>query len=214
MSEEEIFFNDLLSITKKAFYKSPVYNKNKHKDWFYSICSGPFTRKKPIVFGLNWGVGKDFVHKPQVSYPKEIDSNTWPFKTHVDKHLTKHFDCSFDEINYSNLCFFRTPSTKFLSWEDWMISIPLFQAYVEFIDPPYIIMMGSPKYFNSEQFSNRKTIGHKPEGKKRNFYVRTGLLFGKYPFGSVPHSAARCSHCTHDILWEKMYSNLQSKDYN
>ncbi len=202
---EELFFNKLQITTEKVFKESDVYSKNKHENWFYSICNGPIFREKPIVFGLNWGVSRseDYKgHSPQKTYPKDIDTNTWPFKNHVNHFLQKYFGHSFDEVNYSNLCFFRTPNIDYLSYKDWRDSIPLFREYVQYVNPPYLIMMGSPKYLNKLELKEIQEYGFLPEGKKRRAFTRIGVLFDKYKFGSVPHSAAYISQDTHDVLWK------------
>lgn len=204
MSEEQ-FFKALQAKTEKVFEKSEVYSKNKDKNWFYSICNGPIFRNKPIVCGLNWGVSqqKDYkCHSPQKIYPQSIDTNTWQFKTHVNGYLQKYFSLSFDEVNYSNLCFFRTPNTDYLSHKDWRDTIPLFKEYVEYINPPYVIMMGMPKHLNNQELCEIEKYGFLPEGKNRRSFTRIGLLFSKYKFGSVPHSAAHIPQNTHDALWK------------
>lgn len=204
MSEQQ-FFKSLQEKTEEAFQQSEVYNKNRDKDWFYSICNGPIFREKPIIFGLDWGVSNDpnyEGHKPQKKYPNEINTRTWKFKSHVNTYLTKYFGCSFDEVNYSNQCFFRSPNEKFLSHQDWRDAIPLFRDYIEYINPPYLIMLGRPRHMNKKELKDYKEIGHLPEGSKKRSFVRLGTLFDKYKFGSVPHSSAFISTDTHDELWK------------
>ncbi|WP_437397571.1 hypothetical protein [Flagellimonas lutimaris] len=205
MINEEQFFHVLLKETEEAYMKSEVYHKNKDRNWYYSICNGPIFKNKPIVFGLNWGVEGE--HEPQRTYPRNIDTNTWKFKTHVNRYLPKYFGNTFDEVNYSNLCFFRTPNTKYLSYSDWRNAIPLFKRFVEYIDPPYTIMLGKPQFFDPKELTDITTIAYRPEGKKRRAFAHTGLLFEQYPFGSVPHSEAHIPPSTHDVLWKKI-SNL------
>ena len=202
---EKQFFKILQEKTETVFHQSEVYKKNKDKNWFYSICNGPILRDKPIIFGLNWGVSNNLNyegHKAQKIYPETIDTNTWKFKSHVNSYLIKYFRCSFDEVNYSNQCFFRTPKERFLSYQDWRDALPLFREYVEYINPPYLIMLGRPRYMNNEELKDYREIGHLPEGSKRRSYVRLGTLFDKYKFGSVPHSSAHISPETHDVLWK------------
>ncbi len=201
---EEKFFNYLRQKTENVFLKSEVYSKNKEENWFYSICNGPIFRSKPIVFGLNWGVSRDKSykgHSPQKTYPKDIDQNTWKFKSHVNLYLQKYFGYSFDEVNYSNQCFFRTPNVDYLSYKDWRDALPLFKEYVEYIDPPYLIMLGLPKHLDNKELKEFKEYGYLPKGAKRRSYARVGVLFDKYKLGSVPHSSAHISSQTHDALW-------------
>lgn len=202
---EQQFFKNLQEKTEGVFHQSEVYQKNKDKNWFYSICNGPIYRDKPIIFGLNWGVSKDpnyKGHRAQKTNPIDIDRNTWKFKSHVDIYLQKYFGYSFDEVNYSNQCFFRTPNEKYLSYRDWRDALPLFRDYVEYINPPYLIMLGKPKYMNDKELKDYREIEYLPIGAKRRSFVRLGTLFDKYKFGSVPHSSAHISPSTHDELWK------------
>jgi hypothetical protein len=211
MTEQE-FFKNLQEKTEKIFYQSEIYAKNKDKNWFYSICNGPILRHKPIIFGLNWGVSNDpnyEGHKAQKTYPENIDQNTWKFKSHVNTYLIKYFGYSFDEVNYSNQCFFRTPNEKFLSYQDWRDSIALFREYVQYINPPYLIMLGRPRHLNNDELKDYRKIGYLPLGSKRRSFVRLGTLFDKYAFGSVPHSSAHISPDTHDELWKILKENLK-----
>ena len=208
MTQEEQFFNELLNKTRLVYESSPVCKKHgATKNWHYAICDTPIQKGKGVFFGLNWG-GKD--HKAQTVHPSEDYVRDWPLAKHANHYLAKHFDTSLDKLNYSNLCFFRTPTAKYLSYQDWQLAIPLFQEYVEFINPPWAIMMGNPKILNEKQFSNRKRLEFKAPNATRRSFAYVGLLFGKYPFGAVPHSAARCSPETHNALWAKMEVELKN----
>jgi len=209
---EEQFFHILQNKTERIFRQSEVFSKNENKNWHYSICNGPIFRDKPIVFGLNWGVSrdKDFEgHKPQKTYPSQIDKNTWKFKTHVNHYLHKYFGYTFDQINYSNLCFFRTPNVKYLSYKDWRDSIPLFKEYVDYVNPPYLIMMGAPKHLNNRELKDVRKYGYLPKGSSTRSFARIGILFDKYMLASVPHSSAHISPNTHDALWELISEKLK-----
>ena len=141
--------------------------ENKDKNWFYSICNGPIFKDKPIIFGLNWGVSNDpnyEGHNAQETYPETIDTNTWKFKSHLNSYLIKNFGCSFYEVNYDNPCFFRTTNKRPLSYQDWRYALPLFRNYVEYINPPYLIMLGRTRHINNEELKDYKEIGDLPEG--------------------------------------------------
>lgn len=203
MLTEEQFFNELETETADVFRRSDVFNKNEKMNWWYSICNGPILKNRPVVFGLNWGVAKNYQHKPQQSHPNLIDSGKWAFRNQLDRYLSKHFYTDSNDINYSNLCFFRTPKVNDLSVADWHMAIPLFEKYVEYIEPPYAIMLGAPEHLNKEAYSHRERISHLPEGGKRRAFAYTGILFGKYKFVSVPHPQARIARESRDSLWQK-----------
>lgn len=208
MTQEEQFFNELLNKTRLVYESSPVYKKHgANNNWHYAICDTPIQKDKGVFFGLNWG-GKE--HKAQTVHPSEDYERDWKLAKHANHYLDKHFNTGLSQLNYSNLCFFRTPTAKYLSYQDWQLSIPLFQEYVEFINPPWAIMMGNPKILNEKQFTNRKRLEFKAPNANRRSFAYVGLLFGKYPFGAVPHSAARCSPETHTNLWAQMEVELKN----
>jgi hypothetical protein len=208
MTEEEQFFSGLLDKTRMVYETSPVYKKHgANKNWHYAICDTPIVKGKGVFFGLNWG-GKD--HKAQTVHPTEDYIRDWPLAKHANHYLDKHFDIGLSQLNYSNLCFFRTPTAKYLSYQDWQLSIPLFQEYVEYISPPWAIMLGSPEILSESQFTQRKRFEFKAANVKRRSFAYVGLLFGKYPFGAVPHSSARCSPETHSNLWSQMEVELKN----
>ena len=206
-TEEEQFFYELLEKTRLVYQNTPVYKKyGAIKNWHYAICDTPIQKGKGVFFGLNWG-GKN--HQAQTVHPTEDYVRNWPLAKHANHYLEKHLDTSLEKLNYSNICFFRTPTAKYLTYQDWQLAIPLFKEYVEYISPPWALMLGSPKILNESQFTQRKRLEFKAANSKRRSFAYVGLLFGKYPFGAVPHSAARCSPETHNVLWEKMYLELQ-----
>lgn len=206
---EEQFFYDLLEKTKEVYTTSPVYKKyGDAKNWNCAVCETPITKGNAVLFGLNWG-GNDI--NQQTTYPtkQREKGRNWPFAKHADHYLKKYFECTINEVNYSNLCFFRTPNAKYLSYQDWQLSIKLFEKYIDFISPPWTIMMGDPKILNEKQFTNRKRWEYRAPNATRRSFAYVGLLFGKYPFGAVPHSAARCSPETHNALWAQMEVELE-----
>jgi len=62
--------------------------------------------------------------------------------------LQKYFaiDTSMPDFNYTNLCFFRTPSIKYLSAKDYKLSLPLFEEYVAYVQPPYLLSIGTGNF--------------------------------------------------------------------
>lgn len=211
MVTEDDFFNELAKETDEIYLQSPVFKKNEKMNWWYSICNGPILKNRPVVFGLNWGVAKNHLHSPQRNQPSETDNNKWPFRNQLDHYLSNHFKLDSDKINYSNLCFFRTPKANYLSYQDWRMAIPLFKKYVDFVQPPYAIMLGSPKHLNEEEYSDRERISHISEGRTKRAFIHTGVLFGKYKFVSVPHPQARVVRESRDFLWEETKKYINNK---
>ncbi|RRO21418.1 hypothetical protein [Flavobacteriaceae bacterium 14752] len=164
--QEEIFFNYLIEKTKKTYKQSPVYEKYNGENWNYAICDTPIKKNAPVLFGLNWG-GKN--HNTQDKMPKKNYLRKFKLAKHANKYLKKYFLVEIDNINYTNLCFFRTPSTKHLTHKDWELSFPLFKEFIEFIQPPFCIMLGKPNMILKKHIKNFKTIVYESKGEKKAY---------------------------------------------
>lgn len=206
MKERE-FFSVLVEKTRVAFNQSDINKNFPDKDWYYSVCATPIRKNKPIFMGLNWGVSKpneNFKgHEPQVDYPSG-DIGSWRTKTLIDKYLVNYFGYRSDQVNYSNLCFFRSEKEDQLTQSDWRDSIALFKEYVEYINPPYLIMMGVPKHLNENEIKEIKTQGYRPKNKPKTYYLRTATLFEKFPLASVPHPTAPVYSEARKALWDML----------
>ena len=200
--EENQFFKQLIEKTRLAYEKSPVYEKYGHKNWKYAICDTPIKKGGDLLFGLNWG-GKS--HHAQEHMHSNYDRN-FRLAKHADKYLNKYFKLKLEDLNYSNLCFFRTPKSNLLKKKDWELSLPLFKEYVEFIEPPRSIMFGKPNYLLRENIKNFDRLEFN-QSKKRAF-AYTGLLFDKYPFASVPHPSSTVTNEGRDFLWSEIQKYL------
>lgn len=188
MSPEEKFFFELLEKTKEAFKKSPI-SKKQEKGWGASVCDTTIKKGKPILAGINWGGDDDY--KFQTEYPEDDKERDYVFLKKDPLLLSEHI--VIEEINYCNVCFFRTPKESYLIDEDWKHSIPLFEEYVNYIKPSYIIILGKTpihklwKYSNLDKYEEN-SIGINPMPK-----VYKAKLFGKYDLYGLPHPNARNS---------------------
>ena len=204
--EENEFFDQLIEKTSLAYKKSPVYEKHGHKNWNYAICDTPIKKGKDLLFGLNWGGNN---HPAQKSMPKNYDRN-FSYAKHADRYLNKYLDINLEDLNYSNLCFFRTPKSNLLEKKDWELSLPLFKEYVEFIKPPRSIMFGKPNNLLRENIKELNSVEFNQSKKKAFAY--TGLLFGKYPFASVPHPSSTVTNEGRHFLWSEIQGYLNKHE--
>ena len=154
---------------------------------------------------MNWG-GDNIDQQSQ--YPVKHAERNWKFAKHAQRYMSKYFGKNLEDINYSNLCCFRTPDTSYLSSKDWELSLPLFKEYVEYINPPWLIMFGNADRFQQGQFQVERTFTLYDERYRNHKNVQLGTLFNNYPMGRVYHSNAWISAYTDEQLWMQMYPAL------
>lgn len=208
--EEIQFFNDLLRDTWQVFRESPIkqYQDREKKNWNYAICETPIQKGKGLIFGLNWGGENDY--PAQKNYPSiNKGKRNWPFISTSRKYFKKHIGIeSINQINYSNLCFFRSPKIKYLKERDWELALPLFEKYVNYIKPTWTLMLGNT---GINYLGNHLTITDriKVNGKGRKVKGYKGVLFGKYKFKCVPHPNNYRFNSSEKIdeLWAKVFSD-------
>lgn len=203
---EQDFFHQLLKETEKVFLTSPIYKyqKEHNKNWNFAVCDTPIKKGKGLVFGLNWG-GDD--KDAQTVYPPEKRERKWNFMGSSKKYFKSYLNIeAIDDINYSNLCFFRSSNLKPLVAADWKASLPLFQKYVAFIEPEWTVMLGNTgvKILQDNALLT-DLVKVKFERKRGLSYGYKAKLFGKYPLYCVPHPQAQISSEVRKGLWEKMF---------
>jgi len=208
MQMEEIdFFHHLLKETEIAFQISATKEKHPESNWNFAICDTPIQKKCGLFFGLNWG--GDNIDQQTVYPPKYKDRN-WKFISASRQFFREYLSSEIEDLNYSNLCFFRSPNlNKFVS-SDWKLGIPLFKKYTEYINPPFCLMLGDPEKLSSNNhIKDLKTHEIVDEKTKRRVYGFSGQLFGKYPFGSVPHPESQISTSARNSIWQIVTSEIK-----
>jgi hypothetical protein len=201
MTETE-FFEQLIQKTAKQYEKSSIFLKG--EKWNYSICGSPIQKGRGIVLGINWGA--DDNHEPQSEMPDGKDIPTYRFINRSKDLLHKHLNVSLEPVNfnYSNLCFFRSPAENDLKIEDYRLSLPLLKEYVEYIQPPWILSLGSSNVQKLSYFGLLTDL--------QTFYDSQGKFSGNkarlwgYHFYSVPHPNAREKSYFREEIWKKCFS--------
>ena len=210
-TEEELFFYELLDKTESVFKNgSATHKKYPDENWNFAVCDTPIQHGKGLFFGLNWG--GDYKN-PQSAYPKKEKDRNWPFISHSRNYFRTYFNAEIEDLNYSNLCFFRSPNMKHFVKSDWNLGIPLFSEYVHFVKPSWALMLGSPPPALKQAIylQDLKEIELRDTKSNKNVTGYTGTLFGKFPFGSVPHPQARISKEARHAIWEKVTDQMKIK---
>lgn len=204
---EKQFFEFLLKNTGQVFQNSPIqeYQVRHNKNWNYSICETPIQKGKGLIFGLNWG-GDNI--NTQSQYPVADKERNWNFMSNGIFYFKKYLTVkSIDEINYSNLCFFRSPNIKYLTWKDWELSVPLFKTYVDYITPTWTVLLGKTGVRILNELGHLKDLSRiEVKGKRNRTFGYTGLLFDKYNFYCVPHPQTRIATEVRDEIWHLLFT--------
>ncbi|MEO8821986.1 MAG: hypothetical protein ABI366_00325 [Ginsengibacter sp.] len=198
--------------------------KTNGKKWNYSICATPITLRKPLIIGINWGGGglKDnYDYSVQGQMPTknkfldELKNGEYKFLTMSKDYILEYLKLNInsDNFNYSNLCFFRTPSLKYLKGEDFEISIQIFKKFVNELQPPWILSLGITnikylkKFLKPDEISlNEKRIG------KSEVIGYTGTLWSK-SFYCLPHPNAHIFKIDRDEIWKTVFP-LERQNWN
>lgn len=198
----DIFFSELLVDTDRQFKKSPIYQKQSTlgNQWNYAVCATPISKNNGILFGINWGGADNF--QPQTIMPSGQGITEYHFIKKSRQLLEKQWGLDFTSINfnYTNLCFFRTPKERYLSADDYKLSLPLFERYVRYIDPPWLLSIGG---------TNLKVLGSLGVLKNiRQHFDRQGKFRGHsgqlwdWNIFSVPHPSAHLTSEARLTIWE------------
>ncbi len=215
MTEEEQFFEHLLAETKLQYEKcsDQLHNKN----WYYSICGAPIKRGKGILLGINWGVDSNCEHTPQKfnEIPNKEKFMKYKFidrsKMRLKDYLKLDLDNENTDVNYTNLCFFRTPNINHLTNQDFENSLHLFKHFFDFVKPPWIFSLGIKTYEKLKEFDKLSDIDNESYFGEKCRGVTAKLW--NINFYCVPHPNARVSNESRNRIWE-LIGNKFTSDHN
>lgn len=200
---EDQFFTYLREKTDKEFLKSDIYKKQLGlgEQWNYSICATSIKPHKGLVFGLNWGARSGYKYSRQGKMPDDTIKG-WPYANRVRGFVSKYLDSTIEELNYSNLCFFRSQNISQLTKRDWEQSRNLFAELVEYIRPPWILLTGIDGF--PHLLPDAKVEEHLivKDGDKSQRVILM-LYKGITNLAVVPHPNARMSTECRITLWKK-----------
>lgn len=207
--EPQKIFDELFFKTDIAFDKSVIKKRQREENefWYFSICATPIQPGRPLLMGLNWGAIKGVKFKPQTTMPDGKDIVEYKFVKQAKPYFEKYMETEDPTtLNYSNLCFFRTPDLSYLAPEDWDLSISLFEDYVDYIKPSFILMLGSSgmnTLRNHKLISEEIVISSNEQGKAA--YGYRGKLFEKYSFYCLPHPRSQIYSGQRNDLWRQVF---------
>lgn len=198
------FFTELLAETKLQFEQSPVYQKQ--MEWNYAVCATPIVKGKGVIFGINWGGSNK---SPQTVMPTGEGITKYHFIKHNRHFLEKHWglDISLINFNYTNLCFFRTPKEKDLTPKDYELSLPLFEKYIRYINPPWVLSIGGTNLKILDKFKALKNIKQHFD-KQGKFKGHSGQLWDWNVY-SVPHPSARMTSEARETIWTEVTKEMK-----
>ena len=207
-SEDQFFF-ELLQETHSKFLESPVYLKQQreNKKWNYSVCGTPVQKNKGILFGINWGADSD--HSVQSEMPQGTDVKKYHFMKRSKSFLENGWINNIEtpDYNYTNFCFFRTPRACDLVYNDYLLSSGLFEKYVRFIKPPWLLAIGTTSFYKLENLGILSEIKSFTHGKARGYAAK----LWDWNLFSVPHAGARLSNESRKAIWDQVTHEMRNR---
>ena len=208
--KEKDFFYYLLEKTKATYLESKIYKYqiDNTKNWNYAVCETQIKKNKGIILGLNWGNDNKYA---QTEYPKKGKKRNWKFLKNSMYFFYSYLNIkSIDDINYSNLCFYRTPKIKYLKNSDWKESLPLLNEYIEYISPPWIMLSGKTGFSKLNLFNCVSEIEKfEIQDKRRRVFAYKSKLHNKYDMYCVPHPQARISKQSRNQIWDSLLNDTK-----
>ena len=209
------FFSLLIRETEQRWSLSPISKKYK-EPLYYSVCGTSIKRNKGVMFGLNWGGSNKpgDQYEPQQSMPCDIsDSDNYRF-IHVQLPYLEEFlkISSVDEINYSNLCFFRSSKISDLDEKDWDHSLELFDIFINYVNPEWLIFtsIGTARVAKLFSLSGFRKIQERSfdQGNKM-FTAYKGKYQNSIPMYTVPYPyrAGGISEETRYKIWHWLFND-------
>lgn len=196
----EQFFHQQLVETKIQFDKSDVKHKQQEmsQKWNYAVCATPIQKSKGVIFGINWG-GNNM--DPQSKMPDGSGIKNYRFIKQSRALLEEYWGVNIEEpdFNYTNLCSFRSPRANQLTDKDYELSLPLFEKYIRYIQPPWIISLGRKNVQMLQHFGVLKNI--QPLCDHTNKHKGYSGELWESNFFSVPHPGARLTSASRKEIW-------------
>jgi len=133
-----------------AFDRSPVrrLQETKGNEWSWSICALPLRRGHDLLLGLNWGRDPKG-HRAQYEPPADAaivairKDPTERFARVADALLRHYGGCDLSEMNYFNVCPFRSRKIDELELGDRRVAIEhFFLPAIDAIAPPRTLILG------------------------------------------------------------------------
>ncbi|MBI2279321.1 MAG: hypothetical protein HYU68_01310 [Bacteroidetes bacterium] len=143
--------------------------------------------------------------------PDGSDISKYHFIQRSKQFLEKDWGLNISSINfnYTNLCFFRTPTAKYLSSDDYKLSLSLFKKYIHFINPPWLLSIGSTNLKVLDSFGALKNINQHYDNQGK-YKGHSGQLWD-YNIFSVPHPSARMISEARQTIWQTVTNEMKKE---
>lgn len=135
--------NELLEEVRAAYEKSKIGKKH---EWFYSLITTPCIKYSPLIVGFNWGVDRNFQHRPQVhikeSYIKNEDLGSL---ARIEQYYWKEYLPleAFHRASQTNYCFFRSEKAAQIDNDDLLLCQPIFDKLLKILEPSIVLSFSS-----------------------------------------------------------------------
>ncbi len=209
-------FERLRTQVAAAFEKSDIKQKQQAlgKSWYYDVCALPLRPGKPLLLGLNWGDDPSARHLPQKSEPGQSSFSTvksWRFIASSEPFLRRYFHLPSD-LNYFNVCPFRSEKVTDLTDRDWRLAIDeFFLDAIDAVNPPSVLMLGASNVERLTKYNivNTHMVSVDDNGRSVNAHVGTlrGRALEAVPFFALPHPGNHISTQARQRIWAKAFES-------
>ena len=209
-------FLRLLPMVRAAFDESDVRKLQEHRGegWHYDLCNLPLLSGKPLLLGLNPGRDPRAIHQPQTGYPSDAryaDVLGWQFVSRSRPWLERYLG-PVRELNYFNVCPFRSPKATDLSDRDWQLGIECFFAEaLRFVSPPRTVILGTSGVAHLQRLGIAQSTEVVVQGERQLVKGRVGLILDRFPFAALPAPTNALTHRERDSIWAAAFDSLRQK---
>ena len=219
-ADDQALFCSLRDAVATAFDRSPVrrLQESRGEAWSWSVCALPLQRGRDLLLGLNWGCDGTG-HQPQEGPPENSaieEIRKEPFGRAVHDLLARH-GRDLAQMNYFNICPFRSPNISELTEDDWGLAVHrFFLPALDAIAPPRTLILGTTAVNQLNELAPR--VGRSliadlawhaiREGGPAAGWGR-GMLVGdagRHPFIVLPHPQARLGGEVRNRIWAEAFS--------
>jgi hypothetical protein len=212
MADDRVF-GELVLQVRHAYAESDARRAGER--WGYQLCALPLRRDRNLLLGLNPGARNlaDWRAEEDNGASTERQIRSWKFIQSSLPLINEHFG-RLEDLNYFNVCPFRTPSADLLTDRDWELGIEsFFLDAIDYVAPPELLLLGlsgaeTLRRFGRAEYDDVSFEG--TSGRRVRAYI--GVIKGRkerHRFVAVPHPRNRIRTADRERIWDQAFAVLR-----